>query len=132
MSPVLDTNVLVSFWRRQQVRTETATPSPAEARRWADALAASAGSRTILSVVYLEFLGGSGRREETTAYEAFLDALDVADGWSIDDRDLAEARRLAARVPADRRPRGFADCLIRAIANRLRLPVQTADGGLPT
>lgn len=132
MSRVLDSNVLIRFWRRQQRRTGVATPDETTAKEWAAALKRSYGPIAILSVVYLEFLGGSARRAETTAYRAFLDEFEVADGWSIDDRDLESARRLAARVPSDRRPRGAMDCLISATASRLRMEVITADGGMPS
>jgi predicted nucleic acid-binding protein len=55
----------------------------------------------------------------------------LADDGAVTMEDWEEARRLAVRVPRVGRPRQLGDCLIRAIANRLRLRVKTFDIGMP-
>ena len=128
---VLDTQQLVTFWRKRQTATGDRTPAPEVAAEWGRLLARRTGTDAILSLTYLEFVGGAGSGEELKAYRAFLATLEVVDGWDMRPVDLEDARRRAERVPPSRRPRGAVDCLIRAVAGRLGYAVRTRDQGFP-
>ena len=128
---VLDTQQLVAFWRKRQAETGDRTPSPDDAAEWGRLLSRRTGTDAILSLSYLEFVGGAGSGEELRAYRAFLATLDVVDGWDVRPVDLEDARRRAERVPPSRQPRGAVDCLIRAVASRLGYAVRTRDRGFP-
>ena len=52
-------------------------------------------------------------------------------GGNVTTADWQEAIRIARRVPRNRKPRQLGDCLIRAIANRLRYKVETLDADFP-
>jgi predicted nucleic acid-binding protein len=123
---VLDTSVLIRHWHRSGPPADEKA-----ARSAAEGLVRTQATGLILSVVYLEFVCGIGSRRELLLAEAFLAAFDVADGWEVRESDLREAHRLARRVPRDGRRRQLGDCLLRAMANRLRLSIRTLDSGFP-
>ncbi len=129
---ILDTNLLIGRWKRSR-RLPLADYLPSDAREWADGLIALHKTNLIVSPVYLEFVGGAVDRREMSLTLAFLERFEVADQWRIRPEDLAEARRLAERIPPGPKPtpRGAADCLIRALAIRLRCVVLTDDRGMP-
>ena len=128
---VLDSRQLIAFWRRRQTDAGGGAPDAATAAGWASDLERATGTASILSVTYLEFVGGAGSGAELRAYRAFLGGLEIVDGWEVRPSDFEQARRLAERVPRDRRPRGAMDCLIRALASRLGYAVRTGDRGFP-
>jgi len=78
---------------------------------------------------YIEMVGGITSRRELELTKAFLGVFTCIDQKRIPASDWQEAIRLAQRVPRDRRPRQLGDCLIRAIANRLKYNVLTFDTG---
>jgi predicted nucleic acid-binding protein len=124
---ILDTSVLISFWRRRGGQ-----PADIEqARAWSRELIDLERTHAIVSPVYLEFVCGARVRSELTLADAFLSSFDVKDGWEIRATDLNEARRIARRIPRDGRPRQLGDCLVKAIANRLRCDVVTRDEHFP-
>lgn len=84
-----------------------------------------------MTPVLLEFLCGVNDKMEMKLARAFLKAFDPIDQGKILDADWREARRFAERVPRSGRSRDFADCLIKAIANRLRHDVRSFDRGMP-
>jgi predicted nucleic acid-binding protein len=85
----------------------------------------------ILTPVYLEFVGGVTDRHEMELAKAFLDVFRILDEGDIRPEDWLGARRLAERIPTNARRRGTTDCLIKAIAIRLRCEVLTDDAGMP-
>ena len=103
---VLDTQQLISFWRKRQRESALRTPDEATAAAWAKLLERQTGTAAIVSLTHLEFLGGAGSGDEVRAYRAFLAELEVVDNWEVRPSDFDEARRRAGRVPRDGRPRG--------------------------
>lgn len=88
-------------------------------------------SDAIATPIYLEFVCGVVQRHEMELAKAYLQSFRLVDEGRLTDDDWIEARRLAERIPRDRRPRGLVDCLIKAIANRLGYAVRTMDQGMP-
>ena len=84
-----------------------------------------------MTPVRIEFLCHATTREILDVYEAFLAEFDVIDEGEVVPEDWSEAVRLARRIPRSGRPRQLGDCLIRAIAKRLRYDVMTNDMDFP-
>ncbi len=129
---ILDTNLLIGQWKRSR-RLPLVGYTPSDARAWADELSKFYKTNLIVTPVYLEFVGGAIDRHEMTLTRAFLGRFEIADRGEIRPEDLMRARMLAERIPSGPRPtrRGAVDCLIRAIAVRLRCAVLTGDRGMP-
>jgi predicted nucleic acid-binding protein len=102
-----------------------------DARRWARELIQIEETDAIVSPVALEMLCGARDAHELRLSVAFIEEFRLADLGRVISEDWKEARRLAVRVPWNGRPRQLGDCLIRAIANRLKLRVKTFDTGMP-
>ncbi len=85
------------------------------------------GPTAIVTPVYVEFMCGVRDAHELRLARAFLAAFPILDQGRILRDDWEEALRRAQRIPADGRPRDFADCLIRAIAKRFHCEVLTQD-----
>lgn len=128
---VLDTSVLIRWWRicRDRTRGEL---TPARVRGWARELIAFHESDAIVTPVYLELIAGVRDRQELHLTQVFLNEFRCIDEGHIPQQDWQEALRLAQRIPRDAKPRQLGDCLIRAIANRLKHQVVTYDGSFPT
>jgi predicted nucleic acid-binding protein len=124
---ILDTSFLISFWNRRGGQPDDVE----QARAWGYELVELERTNSIVSPVYLEFVCGARSQKDLIAAEAFLSSFDIRDGWDVRSADLNEARRIARRVPRDGRPRQLGDCLIKAIANRLRCEVVTRDERFP-
>jgi predicted nucleic acid-binding protein len=122
---ILDSNRLINSWRRHRPRNRSA------ARRLASEMTAVHGTNAIVTPVAIEFLGGTHDRDELQLAREFLSCLDIVDDGRVLPEDLVRARALAERIPHGGQARGFADCLIRAIADRLHYEVDTADTGMP-
>jgi predicted nucleic acid-binding protein len=118
---ILDTNVLVGHFRKQRLRT------PAAARAHAKRLVEIEATNLILSPVSIEFLGGARSGSELAICQAFLAPFEVLDKRSIPAGDWKEAERIAKWVRDEGRPRKLGDCLIAAIAKRLKAEVVTSD-----
>jgi predicted nucleic acid-binding protein len=127
---VLDTSVLVTYWRRRRSEIP-GQPSVADAERWARDLAAIHSQAAIVTPIRCEFLAGTKDSAEQQAAEAFLDQFQNLDDGNIPRQDWDETPRIAKRIPHDRKPRQLGDCLIRAIAKRLKYDVFTLDKGFP-
>ena len=79
-----------------------------------------------------ETFGGSFPRHESLELaRAYLGEFDVIDRGRILPEDFVRARELAAPRKRITARRTFADCLIRAIADRLTHDVLTYDKGFP-
>ena len=88
-------------------------------------------SNAIVTPVFLEFIGGVRSAAELQLAETYLNQFHVVDNGKVLEEDWQEAERIARRVPRDGTPRQLGDCLIRAIANRLRYDVSTIDQRFP-
>ena len=121
---VLDTCVLIRFWREQGL---AACADRRALRSRARELAKFHASNFIVSPVYLEMVAGATNSWELSQTRVLLSEFKVLDGWDIRPEDLLEARRLAERVPANGRKRHLGDCLIAALAQRFRCRVVTSD-----
>jgi predicted nucleic acid-binding protein len=127
---VLDTNVLLRHWHRSVIRPlEWSTVD--DARKWAHELIEIEETDAIVTPVALEVICGARSNHEVRLSQAFLDEFRLIDGGKVTERDWDEAHRLARRIPRDGRPRQLGDCLIQAIAKRLKFRVRTLDTGMP-
>jgi predicted nucleic acid-binding protein len=120
-SKILDTQVLISDWRRARRPT-----SLKEARLRAMAVIEFRRSNQIASPVVIEFLAGARSAEEIKLYNEFLRHFHVIDRQKVPSSDWKEAERFARWVGLGRE-RKLGDCLIQAIARRFNCDVITAD-----
>jgi predicted nucleic acid-binding protein len=127
---VLDTSVLIAFWRRR-FRGSLQRTSDDEAAAVADELAIHYKTRAIVTPVYLEFVAGVRTAHELKLARAFLARLTIIDDRRILAENWDDAQRRAQRVPRNGRPRDFADCLIAALAERFHYEVWSLDSGFP-
>ena len=125
---VLDTNRLISHWCRSR-RGPLDQCTREQVRQWAHDLIEKDETNAVLTPVVLEFLCGARDSHELMLYREFLSEFEIIDRGHITDEDWKEASRYASRTPRDGKPRDFADCLIRAIADRLRYDPLTSDEG---
>lgn len=122
---LLDTSVMITFWRRISGAANANNRSQATA--WARDLIGLHQTNAIVTPVVIEFLAGVTSSSELEMARTFLREFQIADGGRILGADWTEARRLAERIPRDGKPRQLGDCLILAIANRLKYEVLTFD-----
>jgi predicted nucleic acid-binding protein len=127
---ILDTSMLIHYWRtcRRKVRGEV---TPPVVRALAQELIERYNTDAIVTPVYVEMLAGVTDRQTLRLTQAFLGEFRCIDGGHISAADWEETIRLAQRVPRDAKPRQLGDCLIRAVANRLRHRVITHDASFP-
>ena len=131
---ILDTNVLIGHWHRRKSRGGPFTnKTAANAEQWAAERIEIEATNAIVIPVYLEVVGGTINGHEMNLTRTYLSRFMIIDGGRVTEEDWAEARRLAERISRgpDSRPRGAVDCLIKAIARRLRHDVRTFDLGMP-
>jgi predicted nucleic acid-binding protein len=127
---ILDSSKLIGHWRRRYShRRRPLTPVLITA--WATELIELNRTNAIVTPVAVEFLGGFTNRDELHWGEMFLDHFQCIDKQEIPEEDWDNTRRLARRVPRTGKRRQLGDCLIRAIADRLRYQVLTDDQGFP-
>ena len=127
---IFDTNVLIAHWQRCKKRL-SGDPTSAEAEDWARVLIKTHGTRAIVTPVYVEFIVGTLSSEQLKQSRAFLGQFDCVDSMAILPTDWKEAIRIASRVPRMPAPRQLGDCLISAIARRLKYEVLTSDMDFP-
>lgn len=132
MRRILDTSVLIRCWQQQHnilskrgVKLEDFTAADAEA--WADNLIELHGNAEIVTPVRLEFLAGTRNPHELRLATAFLNRFHITDKGNVTAADWQAAEQQALRIPPDGKPRDLGDCLISAIARRLRRDVFTLD-----
>jgi predicted nucleic acid-binding protein len=126
---ILDTNQLIKYWHRRRNHRSYSTISDEEVNRWSSELMSIADC--IVTPVAIEFLAGTQNSDELRLARTFLSRFNVIDEGSITADDWNDARRLAERILIDGRRRTLADCLIRAVADRLGYDVLTGDTGMP-
>lgn len=128
---LLDTNVLVRHWRASWPRKAKKPPTSEATRRWARQLMELRAAKHIVLPIKIEFLAGRRSEEPLEIVTAFLDEFELADGGQVLDQDWARAEEYANRIPLSGSARDFGDCLIRALADRLRFEIDTFDSGMP-
>src|SRR5207248_11338214 len=127
----LDTSVLIHhYWKGAAPGTRTA-PSEPEAAARASRLIALHRTRDIVTPVELEFLAGARSKRELSLFRTYLKPFARIDQDRTLAADWQEVRQLVQRVPRDGKPREVLDCLIAAIAWRLKRDVITYDLGFP-
>ena len=128
---VFDTSKLVAYWRKRYA--EESRPLTVEiVVAWADSIISMYDTDCIVTPVEIEFICGAATSSELNLYNSFLSRFRMIDEGSILPLDWSRALELARRIPQDGRRRQMGDCLIRAIADRLKHDVLTSDTGFPT
>ena len=127
---ILDTSVLISYWRKRR-SAKQAEPTPDDVRRWGRELIRLRRTDAIVTPVRLEFIAGAQSRDELDLFEAFLEPFKVADDRHLTPQDWDRAFKYAERVPKDGKRRQLGDCLILALAERLRRTVVSLDQSFP-
>lgn len=128
---LLDTQVLISFWHRERRRTPP-PHNPEDVEAWARKVISAHDTNAIATPVFLEFIAGVTSAEEMRLALSFLAPFKIIDEGNIPKADWEEAERIAKRVSRNTKRRQLGDCLIRAIANRLKYEVApTGDKGFP-
>ncbi len=127
---LLDTSVLIRHWHRSRTKP-LSDHTVTETVAWAKQLIAFQQTNAIATPVYVEFLAGVTSEHEFRLAKAYLGQFQCVDGGHIPSEDWKEANRLAQRVPPHGKPRQLGDCLIRAIARRLRYRLRTYDDASP-
>jgi predicted nucleic acid-binding protein len=119
---ILDTNVLINHWRRLDKSNRSAT----RVRTHAEELVEIQGTNSIVSPVLVEFLSGTRDSNELELSQVFLETFEVLDKGEIPRQDWDEAKRFAQwnRIGRERK---LGDCLIQAIAKRLKGDIVSAD-----
>lgn len=128
---VLDTSVLVRYWRRHMGNLRLADVTTKDSEAWGNELARLYDGSAIVTPVFVEFVAGATTARELKLAQAYLRPFELLDKRAISAADWSEAERISQRVPRDGKPRHLGDCLIRAIANRLRADVITHDSAFP-
>jgi len=123
---ILNTSILINHWG-DCGGNSPAGHSANEAAQWAARLVELRGIDAIVTPVYLEFVVGMLTAHQLELARAYLARFRIIDGGQVLPEDWVEARRIGERVPRKPRRRQMGDCLIQAIANRLRHDVDTAD-----
>jgi predicted nucleic acid-binding protein len=127
---ILDTSVLISYWHKRR-SAKQAEPTPDDVRRWGRELIRLRRTDAIVTPVRLEFFAGAHSRDELDLFKAFLEPFQVVDDGQVTPEDWDRAFKYAERVPKDGKPRQLGDCLIRALAERLRRTVISLDQSFP-
>jgi predicted nucleic acid-binding protein len=130
MHRLLDTCILVAHWQRRRKNCKREIDKNA-VESWADELIKLEGTNAIVTPVRLEFFAGTNSKSDLALAESYLAKFTVIDNGLITKDDSQEAERLAKRIPKDGKPRHLGDCLIRAIARRLKYDITTSDKTFP-
>lgn len=127
---ILDTSVLINHWRRRKGKT-LADKTAQEVLAWAAELIAVRKTDCIVTPVVIEMLAGTTESHELRLTRVFLSAFLVIDGGRLLPQDWKVALAIAERIPRNGKRRQLGDCLIRAIARRLRYSVSSTDQDFP-
>ncbi len=128
---LFDTSTLLAHWGACGGNAP-ADKNNDDAKVWAkNLIKLHAGIDAIVTPVYLEVVVGTLSAHQLNLARAFLQCFRIVDEGKILAEDWVEARRIAERVPRKPYRRQLGDCLIRAIANRLRYDVIAVDTRFP-
>lgn len=103
-----------------------------EVTRWAAKLIEDRGSDAITSPTVIEMLCGTRNKHELNLTRAYLSKFRVIDEGKITEQDVFHAQRLVAILQHRGQtspPRDLGDCLIQAIALRLKCDIDSNDRG---
>ena len=128
---ILDTNVLISHWRKQRSKLSGRPVKKEDCAAWARELIDFRRSGAIVEPVYIEFICWARTKDELELLEEFLRYFDRVDRGRVLPEDWERAKDYARKLGWLKLERQLGDCLIRAIADRLRADVITADRGFP-
>jgi predicted nucleic acid-binding protein len=128
---ILDTSILVSFWRRQIKKRSLDSISSQEVEKWVEDLQKNYSSKIIVTPVKVEFLAGARTKRELDLFRLFIDNFQLLDDQQTARQDWEQTLQSAERIPDDGKPRQLGDCLIRALAKRYRYDVETSDTSFP-
>jgi predicted nucleic acid-binding protein len=128
---ILDTSVLIKIWRKRLSDVKEAV-TERTAAGWGEKLKEFYAPSFLVSPVVVEFVAGARSSDELSLFRAFLSPFESLDRGSISADDWDQARRIAERIPKNGKPRQLGDCIIAAIARRLRCDVITHDKGFRT
>jgi len=120
---ILDTNVLINYWRRWRLWQRKESEVTERARRLIEAY----NTNLIAFPVRIEFLCGAEGGKHLKLCLAYLAPFDLVDDGQIPRQDWQEAERIAKRVGRKGRRRKLGDCLLQAISLRLNCEIVTAD-----
>src|SRR4051812_5956750 len=127
---VLDSSVLIKHWNQCCSRARSMNAlTDADVRKWAKALIGIHDTDAIVTPVVIELLAGTRTSKELHLTRAYLSQFRCVDEQDVTHEDWERAAELAQRIRRDGRRRQLGDCLIRAIAGRLRFEVWTYDQG---
>lgn len=121
-----DTNLLIAHWKRCR-KLPLSAYSRIDASTWARKLIELHQTNVILTPVAIEFLCGTMNPHELELSRAYLEEFKILDDGKILESDWQEAKRFAAWVTRDGKRRDLADCLLKAIAQRLGHDPLTGD-----
>lgn len=127
---VLDTSILVSFWRRR-LHTYGGPITKEIVQGWARELQDERDTDAIATPVTIEFLAGARSGKELNHFRNLLNCFQEIDRRNISNKDWQTTQHLAERVPRDGKPRHLGDCLVAALAKRLKYDVISTDQGFP-
>lgn len=127
---VLDTSVLLGWWNDCRSRARGIL-DVSLVQKWAQQLIKMHDANAVVTPVRIEVIGGVTKQQDYPLTLAYLEMFRCIDNQRILSEDWEEALRLARRIPRSARPRDLGDCLIRAIATRLKHEVDTRDRGFP-
>lgn len=127
---ILDTNVLIQGYRHGR-ESLVRPPRPDDCVLWARRLIDLRGTSAIVEPIYIEFVCGATGRDELRLYDAFIGEFDRVDGGHVLDVDWQRAGEIARTIGRLGRRRQLGDCLVRAIADRLRRDVITNEVDFP-
>ena len=121
---ILDTNRLINQFRLLQPYSSR---KAADAIRCAKELIELFGTNAIVSPIEIEVLAGVNNAQEMELTLVFLEQFQIVDDRRILPEDWMEARRIAKHIGPASKPRDLGDCLIDAIARRLKYDFSTTD-----
>jgi len=116
---ILDTSVLIRVWKLELSKLKSPL-TESLASRWGQSLREFYEPAFVLTPIAIEFLAGSHSSDDLLMYRAFLSPFQLLDRAEILAEDWEQAKRFAERIPKDGKPRQLGDCIIAAIARRLR------------
>ncbi len=127
---ILDTSILIGHWQRRRKESRREIKSQ-DVMAWAKELIDLYQTNAIVTPVYVEMVAGVTSSFELKLTRVFLSQFQTMDEGKTLPQDWALAIQMAQRIPENKKPRNLGDCLIRAMARRLKYEVKTLDKNFP-